>query len=73
MMNPAQIMQALRNGVNPNMIAMQLAQTDPAVRQAMQIMSGKTPGQVRDIAYQMARQQGVDLNQIAQQFGVRLP
>ena len=71
--NPMQILQAVRNGANPNQIAMQLAQSNPAVQQAMQIMTGKTPDQVRDMAYQMARQRGVDLNQLAQQWGIRLP
>jgi hypothetical protein len=73
MMNPMQIMRAVQNGANPNQIAAQLAQSNPAVRQAMQMMSGKTPTQVRDMAYQMARQRGVDLNQLAQRMGIRLP
>ena len=73
MMNPMQILQAVRDGANPNQIAMQLAQNNPAVRQAMQMMSGKTPDQVRDMAQQMARQRGIDLNQLAQQLGIRLP
>ena len=73
MMNPMQIMRAVQNGANPNQIAAQLAQSNPAVRQAMQMMSGKTPVQVRDMAYQMARQRGVDLNQLAQRMGIRLP
>ena len=73
MINPMQIMRAVQNGANPNQIAAQLAQSNPAVRQAMQMMSGKTPVQVRDMAYQMARQRGVDLNQLAQRMGIRLP
>lgn len=73
MMNPMQIMRAVQNGANPNQIVAQLAQSNPAVRQAMQMMSGKTPAQVRDMAYQMARQRGVDLNQLAQRMGIRLP
>ena len=73
MMNPMQIMRAVQNGANPNQIAAQLAQSNPAVRQAMQMMSGKTPAQVRDMAYQMAKQRGVDLNQLAQRMGIRLP
>jgi len=72
-MNPMQILQAVRNGANPSQSAMQLARSSPAVQQAMQIMTGKTPDQVRDMAYQIARQRGVDLNQIAQQWGIRLP
>lgn len=74
MNNPmSQIMNALQQGVNPNQIAMQLAQHNPAVRQAMQMVNGKTPEQVRDMAFQMAKERGVDLNQLARNMGIRLP
>ena len=74
MNNPmAQIMNAIQRGANPNQIAAQLAQNNPVVRQAMQMMNGKTPQQVRDMAYQMARQRGVDLNQLARNMGIKLP
>lgn len=74
MSNPmAQIMGAIQRGINPNQIAMQLIQNDPAVRQAADLMNGRTPNQIRDMAQQMAAQRGVDLNQLAQQLGVQLP
>ena len=72
-MNPMQIIQAVQNGANPNQLIGQLAQTNPAIRQAMQLMNGKTPGQIRSMAMQAAQQRGVDLNQIARQWGVKLP
>lgn len=72
-MNPMQIIQAVQNGANPNQLINQLAQTNPAIRQAMQMMSGKTPQQIRSMAMQAAQQRGVDLNRIAQQWGVKLP
>lgn len=72
-MNPLQVIQALRQGANPNQLMMQLAQNNPAVRQAMQMVNGKTPDQIRDMAQQMARQRGVDLNQLSKQLGIRLP
>ncbi len=68
-----QIMNALQQGVNPNQIAMQLAQNNPSVRQAMQLVNGKTPEQVRDMAFQMAKQRGVDLYQFARNMGIQLP
>lgn len=71
-MNPLQAVQALRQGANPNQLMMQLAQQNPAVRQAMQMVNGKTPDQIRDMARQMAGQRGVDLNQLMQMLGVRL-
>jgi hypothetical protein len=68
-----QIMNALQQGVNPNQIAMQLAQNNPSVRQAMQLVNGKTPEQVRDMTFQMAKQRGVDLYQFARNMGIQLP
>ena len=72
MNNPMQILQAVQNGANPNQLIMQLSQQNPAFRQAMQAVNGKTPDQIRDMAYQMARQRGVDLAQLAQQMGIPL-
>lgn len=73
MLNPMQFIQAIQKGGNPNQLIMQAAQQHPAVKQAMQMVNGKTPEQVRDMAYQMAQQRGVDLSQLAQQLGIRLP
>lgn len=71
-MNPMQVIQMLQRGANPNQLMMQLAQNNPAVRQAMQMVNGKTPDQIRDIAQQMAKQRGIDLDQLTQQLGIRL-
>ena len=74
MMNsPMQILQAVQNGANPNQIIMQLSQQNPAFRRAMQAVNGKTPDQIRDMAYQMADQRGISLEQFAQRMGVTLP
>ena len=72
-MNPMQIIQAVQRGANPNQLMMQLAQSNPAIRQAMQLVNGKTPDQIRDMVQQRAQQMGVDLNQIEKQWGIRLP
>lgn len=68
-----QISAMLNQGINPQQIAMQLAQRNPSYRRAMQMINGKTPDQIYDMAQQMAQQQGVDLQQFAQQLGVNLP
>lgn len=72
-MNPMQILQAVNNGANPNQLIMQLAQTNPAIRQAMQLMNGKTPNQIREMVQQRAQQRGIDLNRFVQQWGAQLP
>lgn len=71
-MNPLQVIQALQQGANPNQLMMQLAQNNPAVRQAMQMVNGKTPDQIRDMAQQIARQRGIDLSQLTRQLGIKL-
>ena len=71
-MNPLQAIQALLKGAYPTQLMMQLAQNNPAVRQAMQMVNGKTPDQIRDMAQQIARQRGIDLNQLPRQLGVKL-
>lgn len=73
MNSPMQILQAVQNGANPNQIISNLIQQNPAFRQAMQAVNGKTPDQIRDMAYQMAQRRGVDLAQFAQQMGIPLP
>lgn len=68
-----QITAMLNQGINPQQIAMQLAQNNPAFARAMQMVNGKTPDQIYDVAQQMAQQRGVNLAQFAQQLGVKLP
>ena len=72
-MTPAQAIQILRTGGNPNLMMRTMIQQHPVVRQAAQMMNGKTPEQIRDMAYNLAAQRGVDLNQMAQQLGIQLP
>lgn len=73
MFNPMQIIQAARGGANPNQLMAQLVQSNPAFRQAAQMMSGKTPQQIRDMAMQEARRRGIDMNQMMRQWGVTPP
>ena len=71
--NIGQIMQMAQRGVDPNRLAQQLVQQNPAVQQAAQMMRGKSPEQIKQMAYNRAAQMGVDLNQMAQQMGIKLP
>ena len=71
--NVQQIFQAVQNGANPNVIAMQIAQKNPVFRNALNMANGRTPEQIIGMAQQMAQQRGVDLNQVAQQLGMQLP
>ena len=65
------IMDRFMSGMNPETILDQMA--GPQARQAKQIIHGKSTAQLRSIAMNMAQQRGVNLGELAQQLGVRLP
>jgi len=71
--NPMQLIQMIQRGGNAQQLVMQAAQNNPALRQAMQAINGRTPEQVRNMAYQMAAQRGVNLDQMTRQLGIKLP
>lgn len=73
MMNPLQMIQMLRGAQNPMQTMVQLSQQNPQLSQIMQMTNGKTPAQMEQMVRQAAQQRGVDLNQLAQQLGVKLP
>ena len=67
------MLQMARNGGNPMQMLQQMAGQNPQAAQAMRLIQGKNPPQLRQIAENMAKERGVDLNQIARQMGVTLP
>lgn len=74
MNNPVtQMMQLLQAGKNPRAILNVLAQSDPQVNQIMQMMNGKTPEQLRQIANNMAAERGTTVEDVARQLGIQIP
>ena len=72
-MNPLnEMVRVARSGGNPMMLMQQMASRDPRVGQAMQMMQGKSPAQLRQMCENMARERGIDLNGLAQQLGIRI-
>lgn len=69
--NFVQLANAMRQGANPQQIFMQMAQQDPRVGQALQMIQGKSPQELRQMAENLAKERGVDLNAFMQQFGMR--
>lgn len=70
--NPMQaVMQQFRRGMNPERILEQMA--GPEVQQARKIIFGKSPQQLRGIAYNMAQQSGVRLEDVAAELGLTIP
>lgn len=69
--NPiAMLMQAMRGNQNPMGMLQQMAMSNLQARQAMQIMRGKDPQQLRGALENMARERGTTLEQVARQMGL---
>ena len=64
------LMNAMRNGGNPMAIIQQMAAQNPQVAQAMKLMQGKTPQQLRQTAENMAKERGISVEEIARQLGI---
>lgn len=67
------IMQAMRMGRNPNQMLMQMAQQDPRIKQVVEMMNGKNPAQLRQIAENMAKERGLTIDDVARQLGIQIP
>jgi hypothetical protein len=68
-----QMMGMLRSGRNPNAILQSMVMNNPQVRQVMQMMNGKTPEQLRQMANNMAAERGTTVEDIARQLGIQIP
>ena len=64
------LVQAMHKGRNPMALMQTMAQQNPQVAQALQMMQGKSPQQLQSMAQNMARERGVDLNQMLRQMGI---
>lgn len=74
MNNPlASLMGLVRNGMRPEAIIQQMVSTNPQAKQAVQMMQGKSPAQLRQMAMNMAKEQGVNINDVLRQLGVNVP
>lgn len=74
MNNPVmQIVGMMKSGKNPQQLLMSLAQANPQVRHAMQMMQGKSDAELRQMAMNMAKEQGVNINDVLRQLGVNAP
>lgn len=64
------LVQAMQQGRNPMALMQSIARQNPQVAQALQMMHGKSPQQLQSMAQNMARERGVDLNQMLRQMGI---
>ena len=66
-----QLMQAMKAGKRPQDVLPQLAKSDPAVAQVMQIISGNTPQAVTGIIQQMAAKNGITIPALMARMGLK--
>ena len=72
--NPmAQIMQMLQGGQNPATVLDMLSGVNPQVRQVKDIMQGKSPAELEQMARNMARERGTTIEDIARSLGIQIP
>ena len=72
MMSIIQLMQLMQHGGNPTVLLQQMTGNAPMVNQLMQSMQGKSPDALRQMAMNIAKERGIDLDQFAQQFGMKI-
>ena len=74
MNNPImQMQQLMRAGKNPNAVLQILAQNNPQARQVMQMINGKSPAQLEQMARNMAKESGTTIEDIARSMGIQIP
>jgi hypothetical protein len=67
------MLSAMQSGRNPSLILRQLATTNPQARQVMQMVSGKSPDQLRQMAENLAANQGTTIEDVARSLGISIP
>lgn len=72
MNNPLQLIGMLQNANNPMALMQQILGSNPQFQQVMQIVNGKTPAQLEQYVRNLAKGQNININQLANQFGLRI-
>jgi hypothetical protein len=74
MNNPMlQMISMLQAGKNPSAILNMMAQNNPQARQIMQVINGKTPDQLQQMARNIAAERGTTIEDVARQLGINIP
>lgn len=72
--NPLQMLvSALNNGHDPLALMNQMVGQNPQIAQAMKMIQGKSPAELRQIATNMAKERGTTVEQVAQSLGINIP
>lgn len=80
MFNPAMLnnpmlrmlFQGMRGNANPMPMLQQMMGDNPQIQPMLNLVAGKTPKQLERIARNLYKERGIDINQAAQQMGLKL-
>lgn len=64
---------AMQRGGDPRRLLQQMATQDPMAAQVVQILGNKPVNQQRDIVMNMARERGIDIENLARSMGIQIP
>lgn len=74
MNNPVMtLVNAMLSGGDPMALIQRMAGQDPQIAQASQLIRGKTPQQLEQMARNMAAERGTTIEDIAQSIGLQIP
>ena len=65
------LLQAARSGKDPMFLLRQMAGQNPQMAQFMQMIGGKSPAQLQQMAENMARERGINLDDMIKNMGIR--
>ena len=74
-MNPFQALKFIQNplgAMQQQMLQKMQAQNPQKFNQVMQMISGKSDAQQKEMFQNLAKERGIDVNQFASQFGIKL-
>ena len=68
-----QVVAAMRGGGDPMALLNQMAQGNPQMQQAMQMISGKNQPQLQEMAKNLAKERGINIEDVARSLGISFP
>lgn len=71
-MNPFQLMQNPMGAMQNQMMERMRGMNPQMYDRVMQMTSGKTESQLKEMAMNVAKERGIDINQFASQFGIKI-
>lgn len=68
----AQVLSAARNGADPRQTLAQIAAKNPQAAAALNMMRGKNPQQLRQMAQNMAKERGTTVEEVMRSLGMTI-